>query len=106
MRGRTGLISSGKTWEIVDAIILAEGKVLVVLYRPAWGKKTPYGLEFPEQYGGFLPDWRWTFWGWGSQEEVVEFAREHVERLLGEEIENGKVSQDPDGISERPRQQV
>ena len=59
---------------------LVEGVVLVVFHRPAWGRRTPYGREFPAQVGGFLPDRRYTFWGPWGMEGLVEYARREIER--------------------------
>jgi len=88
---RQAFLDLGESGQVVGAVCVL-GKALVTLYRPAWGKRMSYGREFPEQYGGWLPDWHWTFWGWGSEEEVVEFARENVGRLLEQEVSGEEVA--------------
>ena len=66
---------------------LVEGVVLVVFHRPAWGRRTPYGREFPAQVGGFLPDWKWRFFLAGKVEDVISFAKREVEELTRAEWE-------------------
>ena len=62
-------------------VTLIEGFPLIIFQRPAWGRRTPYGKEFPGDLGGFLPDLRLKFWGpWGI-EKLLEYARREVESL-------------------------
>ena len=63
-------------------VTLIEGFPLLIFHRPAWGRRTPYGAEFPEQLQGWIPRLRVSFWGNWGLEELVEYARQEVERLL------------------------
>ena len=62
-------------------VTLIHGFPLILFQRPAWGRRTPYGREFPGDVGGWLPDFRLRFWGPWGVEQVVEYARAEVERL-------------------------
>lgn len=63
-------------------VTLIENFPLLIFHRPAWGKRTAFGTEFPEQLQGWIPRLRVSFWGNWGLEELVEYARQEVERLL------------------------
>lgn len=63
-------------------VTLVEGQVLVLYRRPAWGKRTPYGPEWPRQLKGFLPRFQYSFWGPWGMEGLLEHAAGEIDRLL------------------------
>ena len=67
-------------FEPIGATIV-EGHVLILYHRPAHGKRTAYGREWPRQLKGFLPGFQYSFWGPWGMEALMEYARKEIHWL-------------------------